>query len=99
MSLARDLLGARDPSGPPRAALGQLGTSGRTPTDSTSPAISPTAITSANSGVRGHALPEVTGLFAENISRFDCCWYGLHEVTSTILERFTRNVDQIKAQT
>ena len=50
-------------------------------------------------GRRGHALPEVTGLFSENIARFDCCWYGLHEVTSAMLERFTRNVDQIKAQT
>lgn len=48
-------------------------------------------------GRRSHALPEVTGLFAQNVSVFDRVWYGLHEVNQEILQRFAQNVERIKA--
>ena len=48
-------------------------------------------------GRRSHALPEVMGLFAQNVSVFDRVWYGLHEVNQEILQHFAQNVERIKA--
>ena len=47
-------------------------------------------------GRRRHALPELTGTFAENVSVFDRVWYGLHEVNRELLDQFARNVERIK---
>jgi hypothetical protein len=47
-------------------------------------------------GRRAHALPELTGMFTENVSTFDRIWYGMHEVNGTLLDQFQRNVEKIK---
>ncbi len=47
-------------------------------------------------GRRAHALPEVAGLFSENVSVFDRVWYGLHAVDEPMLEVFSRNVERMK---
>ncbi|HMJ89603.1 MAG TPA: DUF4129 domain-containing protein [Candidatus Acidoferrum sp.] len=46
---------------------------------------------------RSHALPEVAQLFSENVFTFDRVWYGLHDVTSDLLQRFRVNVERIKS--
>jgi hypothetical protein len=46
---------------------------------------------------RGHALPEVPGMFAENITTFERVWYGAHEVTPDMLQHFSGNVEKMKA--
>ncbi len=46
---------------------------------------------------RGHALPELFGLFHENVSVFDRIWYGLHEVNRELVDRFVQNVQRINA--
>ena len=48
---------------------------------------------------RRHALPELTTRFSENVSMFDGVWYGLHEVTREMLDRFAGNVERIKTGT
>lgn len=48
-------------------------------------------------GRRGHAVPEVLNVFAQNVSMFDRVWYGLHEVNQEILQHFASNVERIKA--
>jgi hypothetical protein len=45
---------------------------------------------------RAHALPQLTGLFSENVSTFDRVWYGLHEVTRDLLDGFATNVLRMK---
>ncbi len=46
---------------------------------------------------RGHALPEVLTSFGENVVVFDRSWYGLHDVSRDLIERFLSNVERIKA--
>lgn len=48
---------------------------------------------------RGHAIPEVASQFSENVRTFDRVWYGLHEVTREMLDRFATNVERIKLGT
>lgn len=45
---------------------------------------------------RSHARPHLAGVFAENRTLFECAWYGLHEVTPGIMERFSRNQESIR---
>ena len=45
---------------------------------------------------RSHARPRLAGIFAENRALFESTWYGLHEVTSGIMEHFVRNHEEIK---
>jgi hypothetical protein len=45
---------------------------------------------------RSHARPRLAGIFAENRALFESTWYGLHEVTSGIMEQFARNHEEIK---
>jgi len=40
---------------------------------------------------RSHTQPLLAGAFAENRDLFESTWYGLHEVTPGIVERFSRN--------
>ena len=47
---------------------------------------------------RAHALPELVAVFRQNVGVFDRVWYGLHEVSAELLERFAGNVERIKAQ-
>jgi hypothetical protein len=46
---------------------------------------------------RSHAQPQLVGVFAENRALFERSWYGLHEVTAEIIERFSHNQKQIRA--
>jgi hypothetical protein len=46
---------------------------------------------------RAHALPEVAQLFSENVSTFDCVWYGLHAVDHQTVDAFAGNVERMKA--
>ena len=45
---------------------------------------------------RSHARPRLAGIFAENRAFFESSWYGLHEVTSGIMEQFARNYEEMK---
>ncbi len=44
---------------------------------------------------RAHAFPELLTVFGENVSVFDCVWYGLHPAERDLATRFAANVDQI----
>jgi hypothetical protein len=44
---------------------------------------------------RGHALPELPPLFSENVSVFDRVWYGMHEVTEELVNRFILRVERL----
>jgi len=44
---------------------------------------------------RGHSLPELPPLFSENVSVFDRAWYGMHEVTEEMVNRFVFRVERL----
>jgi hypothetical protein len=46
---------------------------------------------------RSHTQPHLAGVFAENRALFESAWYGLHEVTPGIMERFSRNQESIRS--
>jgi hypothetical protein len=46
-------------------------------------------------GRRGHALPELPPLFSENVSVLDRAWYGMHEVTEDLVNRFIVRVERL----
>ncbi len=46
---------------------------------------------------RSHALPELTGLFSQNVSAFDRVWYGLHAVNGELVQEFRVIVERIKS--
>ncbi len=48
-------------------------------------------------GRRAHAIPQLPGLFGENVSAFDRTWYGLHEINSELIEQFAANVERINS--
>lgn len=48
---------------------------------------------------RGHALPELPPLFSENVSAFDRAWYGMHEVTEELVNRFITRVERLCGRT
>jgi hypothetical protein len=45
---------------------------------------------------RSHTQPHLAEVFKENRALFECAWYGLHEVTPGIMERFSRNQERIR---
>jgi hypothetical protein len=45
---------------------------------------------------RSHTRPDLAGVFGENRSLFENAWYGLHEVTPGIVDRFSRNQESIR---
>jgi hypothetical protein len=45
---------------------------------------------------RSHTQPHLAGVFAENRVLFESAWYGLHEVTPGIMERFLRNQENLR---
>jgi hypothetical protein len=45
---------------------------------------------------RGHAFPELLCLFTENVAVIDRAWYGMHDVSRELVERFAANVDRLK---
>jgi hypothetical protein len=46
---------------------------------------------------RAHTQSHLIGFFAENRALFESSWYGFHEVTAGILERFSNNREKIRA--
>jgi hypothetical protein len=46
---------------------------------------------------RSHTQPHLPGVFAENRALFESAWYGLHEVTPGIMERFSQNQKKIRS--
>jgi uncharacterized protein DUF4129 len=44
---------------------------------------------------RAHSFPDLLALFGENVSVFDRSWYGMHEVTGELADRFAANVERI----
>jgi hypothetical protein len=46
---------------------------------------------------RSHTQPHLAGVFAENRALFESTWYGLHDVTPGIMERFSQNQEQIRS--
>jgi hypothetical protein len=45
---------------------------------------------------RSHSRPHLVGIFAENRILFESAWYGLHEVTPGIMDRFLQNQERIR---
>ena len=45
---------------------------------------------------RSHTQPQLAGIFTENRILFETAWYGLHEVTPGIMDRFLRNQERIR---
>jgi hypothetical protein len=46
---------------------------------------------------RGRALPELPGLFRENVGTFERSWYGLHQVNTDVLHHFIANLEKMRA--
>ncbi|MBI5395551.1 MAG: DUF4129 domain-containing protein [Verrucomicrobia bacterium] len=46
---------------------------------------------------RAHARPETVAVFAENVAAFDRVWYGAHDATPDMVDRFAANLARIKA--
>lgn len=45
---------------------------------------------------RGHSTPELPILFGENVSIFDRIWYGLHEASPEMVQKFVTNLERMK---
>ena len=45
---------------------------------------------------RSHALPGLAEAFAGNVTFFEDSWYGMHDVTDTIVRHFTANQKRIR---
>jgi hypothetical protein len=45
---------------------------------------------------RSHSHPHLVGIFAESRILFERAWYGLHEVTPGIMDRFLQNQERIR---
>jgi hypothetical protein len=45
---------------------------------------------------RSHAQPHLAEVFADSRALFESGWYGLHEVTPEIMERFSENQEKIR---
>ena len=43
-----------------------------------------------------HVFPMLSTPFSQNVKLFEYAWYGLHDVTSEILEKFINNLEIIK---
>jgi len=46
---------------------------------------------------RAPMVPDVLTAFSQNVTAFERSWYGLHEVTHTIMSRFRLNLERIRA--
>jgi hypothetical protein len=45
---------------------------------------------------RAHSRRQLLAAFDENVVMFECAWYGMHDVTQSILNQFTTNLDAIR---
>lgn len=46
---------------------------------------------------KAYFKPELVGAFSQNMKIFEQIWYGMHEVTSEVVERFNENQERIIA--
>jgi hypothetical protein len=46
---------------------------------------------------KAHSKPDLVGAFSQNMNIFERIWYGMHEVTSEVVERFNDNQERIMA--
>jgi hypothetical protein len=46
---------------------------------------------------RARAYPDALAAFSQNVAAFDRAWYGLHEVTTDLLEDYQANLHRIRA--
>jgi hypothetical protein len=46
---------------------------------------------------RAHAIPHLVTAFTENVGLFERAWYGMHEVTRSVIQHFAANYKKIKA--
>jgi hypothetical protein len=46
---------------------------------------------------KAYSQPELVGAFSQNMKIFERIWYGMHEVTSEVVERFNENQERIMA--
>lgn len=46
-------------------------------------------------GRKAHSKPELLGAFSQNMMIFERIWYGMHEVTSEVVESFHENQERI----
>ena len=46
---------------------------------------------------RAHAKPDLLAAFGENVTIFEGAWYGMRDVTHAIMDRFSANLERIKA--
>ena len=44
---------------------------------------------------KAYSKPELVGAFSQNMKIFERIWYGMHEVTSEVVERFNENQERI----
>lgn len=47
---------------------------------------------------RAHALPAVFAAFAANVRQFERAWYGIYEVTQSVIADFTGNYETIRGR-
>ncbi len=45
---------------------------------------------------RAHSRRELLAAFTQNVLMFESAWYGMHDVTQTILDQFATNLDAIR---
>ena len=44
---------------------------------------------------KAHSRPDLVGAFSQNMRSFERIWYGMHEVTNEVVERFKNNQERI----
>jgi hypothetical protein len=44
---------------------------------------------------KAHSRPDLVGAFSQNMRSFERVWYGMHEVTGEVVERFNNNQERI----
>lgn len=47
---------------------------------------------------RAHARPDAVAAFGEDVAAFDGVWYGAHDVSESLLARFSENLERIKGR-
>jgi len=47
---------------------------------------------------RGHSLPRLLSVFADNVQVFDRVWYGMHEINRDLVQQFLSSVELMRAQ-
>ena len=48
-------------------------------------------------GRKAHTMPELVSAFSQNVSILESTWYGMHDVTADLMQRFIENQERIMA--